>query len=262
MIGGSTLPPMSAPELHVVSGHLTGDAALDTAVSRAILLRVGEGALPETLQVGTPHRVVAFGKHDTLTDGFDDAVAIAVDHGYDPTIRIAGGRAVVFSPTVIRFTWTQQVSDPAKSMHARFRILSGAVVDALGSLGLEGTIGEIPNEYCAGEFSVHIRRRKVMGVGQRLTRSAAQVGGMIVVAGSEAINEVLSPVYRALSVPMDPTATGAVAEFDGSIDVQAMTDAFVVALGGNRARVAAGIDDETRTLAASLHQDHIPSALA
>ena len=42
----------------------------------------------------------------------------------------------------------------------------------------------------AGDYSVHVLgSRKVMGVGQRLTRSAAQVGGMIVVDGAE----VLSP---------------------------------------------------------------------
>ena len=100
---------MDTTPINLVAGQLTGDAPLDTAVSRSILLEVTEGSLGETIQVGTPHRVMAFGKHDTLTDGFPEAVELARSHGYDPTVRIAGGRAVVFSPTIVRFAWTLPV---------------------------------------------------------------------------------------------------------------------------------------------------------
>ena len=195
---------MAGDALHLIRGSLTGDAPLDTATSRAILLGVDEGRLPETLQIGTPHAVVAFGKHDTLTDGFDEAVSIARTQGYDPTVRIAGGRAVVFGPTIVRFAWTVASDDPAGSMRTRYARLSESVVQTLAAFDVRGRIGEVPNEYCAGEFSVSIRgHRKVMGVGQRLTRRAAQVGGMIVVSDPDDINRVLVPMYRSMGVPID-----------------------------------------------------------
>ncbi|MGI9528158.1 MAG: lipoate--protein ligase family protein [Acidimicrobiia bacterium] len=249
-------------QLHVVHGQLSGDAPLDTAVSRAILLQVSDGELPETLQVGTPHRVVAFGKHDTLSNGFDKAVGIAVDHGYDPTVRIAGGRAVVFSPTILRFAWTVPEAKPADTMRTRFTTLSTAVVDTLADIGVRGTMGEVPNEYCAGEYSVHIRgHRKVMGVGQRLTRSGAQVGGMIVVSDPDDINSVLVPMYQALDVPIDPTATGSIAD-DLPTTPEDVAHAFTARIAADRPTVDANISDATMTLARTLRDDHVPSVLA
>lgn len=247
--------------LTLTTGGLNGDAPLDTAVSRAILQQVTAGDLDETLQIGTPHRVVAFGKHDTLTDGFDDAVAIARDHRHDPTIRIAGGRAVVFSPTILRFAWTLRANEPAKDMHARFGRLSTAVVDALASLGIASDIGEIPDEYCAGEYSVHVLgSRKVMGVGQRLTRSAAQVGGMIVLGDPDAINDVLVPVYRALDVPLDPSATGALSDVT-EVAAEDVIDALATQLAAGRTVRRRALDPDTHALGVELRNDHDPDQL-
>ena len=248
--------------LSVVHGALTDDAALDTAVSRAILLAVTEGTMGETLQVGTPHRVVAFGKHDTLAGGFGEALGIARDLGYDATIRIAGGRAVVFSPTIIRFAWTMPADAPATSMHERFRHLANAVVRALSGLGIPSAIGELPDEYCAGEYSVNVLdARKVMGVGQRLSRSAAQVGGMIVVSDPDDINRVLVPVYRALGVPLDPSATGSLADVR-DVDIETVSDAFVAEIARGRATQEGSIDQAIMDRAARLRMDHVPDRFA
>lgn len=248
-------------ELHVIRGGLTGDAALDTAMSRAILQRVTAGDLDETLQLGTPHHVVAFGKHDTLAPRFETAVRIARAHGHDPTIRIAGGRAVVFSPSIVRFAWTIAVADPARTMRDRFRRLATAVVDALADLGVPSDIGEVPNEYCAGEYSVHVLgSRKVMGVGQRLTRSAAQVGGMIVLDDADSVNAVLLPVYEALGLSMDPLATGAVSDVR-TVAPEDVCDAVASRLASGRALVDASLDVETSDLGSTLRDDHDPANL-
>lgn len=245
--------------LSVVRNGLTGDAPLDTAVSRAILQRVSDGSLPETLQVGLPHRVMAFGKHDTLSGGFSEAEGIARAHGYDPTIRIAGGRAVAFSPTIVRFAWSIPVAQPAPTMHARFRTLADAVVKMLDRFGVEGTVGEIRDEYCAGEYSVNILgSRKVMGVGQRLSRSAAQVGGMIVVSDPDDINAVLVPIYGALGVPINPEATGSISD---AIEVEpdAVIDAFVVEIAAGRNTEPARVDADTLRAANDLRSTHDPA---
>ena len=53
---------------------------------------------------------------------------------------------------------------------------------ALCSLGVDARIGEVAGEYCPGKYSVNARgATKIMGVGQRLARHAAHVGGVIVV---------------------------------------------------------------------------------
>lgn len=257
-----TLLPVIAEPLNVISGHLTGDAALDTATSRAILQRVSAGDLPEILQVGMPHRVVAFGKHDAISPGFNEAVTSAVASGFDPTIRIAGGRAVVFHPGTVRFAWTLPDNEPAKNMHARFEQLANAVVEALGRLDVEARVGELPDEYCAGKYSVHIQGGgKVMGVGQRLTKHASQIGGMIVVNDPLTINEVLEPIYRMLDIPFDLSRTGSVADVK-TVTPAAVAEHLVAVVAGGRAVRSVAPDPETAHVARTLRSHHVPPVLA
>ena len=251
------MPPQP---LHVISGGLAGDAALDTAVSRAILQRVNSGELPAILQIGMPHRVVAFGKHDSLTPGFARAVAIAQNRGFDVTVRIAGGRAVVFHPGTVRFAWTVPEERPAETMHARFQTLASAVVAALARFDVGAEIGALPDEYCAGSYSVHLAGGgKVMGVGQRLARNAAQVGGMIVVNDAASINVVLEPIYRELDIAFDPNMTGAISDVR-SLDTRSVAHALADRLAPET-QIADRIDAETQALAATLRPNHVPQHL-
>ena len=252
---------MFTDPLHVISGELTGDAALDTAISRAILLRVDSGELPATLQVGMPHRVVAFGKHDVVTPGFTKAVDVAREQGFDTTVRIAGGRAVVFHPGTVRFAWTVPVEAPADTMHARFASLAQAVVTTLAAFDVAAEVGELPNEYCAGSYSVHLKNgAKVMGVGQRLTRHAAQVGGMIVVNDPSTINAVLGPIYGYLGIEFDPDMTGALSDVRrlGPDSVAAVL-AESLAPDGNP--VPSSVDAITLDLGSSMRREHVPQHL-
>jgi lipoate-protein ligase A len=252
---------MSETHLSLITGGLSGDAALDTATSRAILQRVSSGDLPATLQVGTPHQVVAFGKHDTLAPRFAEAVEIALDHGFDPTVRIAGGRAVVFHPGTVRFAWTVPEDEPAQTMHERFSLLADSVVATLAEFDVSAQVGELPNEYCAGGYSVHLADGgKVMGVGQRLSRHAAQVGGMIVINDAASINAVLEPIYDELEIPFDPAMTGAVSDAR-ALNPDEVARALAQRLSPSGGMDPSSVDAETHVLAASLRPDHVPKHL-
>lgn len=248
---------MTNEPLAVLSNASTGDGPLDTATSRAILQAVGRGDLGETFEIGTASRVVAFGKHDTTSPTFMTAVQVAVDHGFQPTVRIAGGRAAVFHETTLRFGWTRPVDDPTTTIHDGFRQMSTMVVDTLATFGIHGVVGEIPGEYCPGSYSVHIAERKVMGVGQRLIRNAAHVGGVVVVANSEVINDVLIPIYRLLDLPLDPSVTGSVADAL-PITAEDFANAFVARVAQGRSIVARTLPDPVREEALRFRPDHDP----
>ncbi|MDK1011282.1 MAG: hypothetical protein QGM48_09465 [Actinomycetota bacterium] len=257
---------MTPSLLHVISGQLTGDAPLDTAVSRAILKQVSDGSLPETLQVGRPGRAVAFGKQDVLTPGFDRATQVALDCGYTPTIRIAGGHAIVFHEHTIRFTWTVPSQDPVKHMHRRFGVVAQHVVDTLESLGADAVIGELPGEYCPGRYSVYVAGsantpKKVMGSGQRLARKASQLAGVIVVRDADAVNRVLRPVYAALGLDMDPSVTGCIADVV-EVDTDAVASRLACQIADGRGVVQVEIEPTTETIARRLRNDHDPCAFA
>lgn len=184
---------------------------MDTAVSHATLRRVADGLEPETLRLHRPAEVVAFGPRDRVATGFRRAVAAAREHGFASIERLAGGRAAVFHEGTIAFSWA--IPDPAarEGIRRRFDEIAGIMVEALRSLGVDARIGEVPGEYCPGEHSVNARgRTKLVGVGQRIVKDAAHLGGVVVVTGADRVRDVLVPVYDALGLDWNPETTGSV----------------------------------------------------
>jgi lipoate-protein ligase A len=187
--------------------------ALDTAVSRATLELVSEGSLPETLRLHRPAAIVAFGPRDLVEPGAPAAMAAARARGFAAVERLAGGRAAVFHQGTVAFSWAIPDPSPREGIRARFDELAEIVAEALGSLGVDARIGEVPGEYCPGEHSVNARgEKKLMGVGQRVVARAAHVGGVVVVSGADRVRDVLVPVYAALELPWDPATVGSVEE--------------------------------------------------
>jgi lipoate-protein ligase A len=183
--------------------------SLDTAVSHALLRMAADGHHPESLRLYRPDDVVAFGKRDAVTGGFTKAVESASKCGFSSVIRMAGGRAAVFHRDTIAFAWTIPTPTPRDTITERFERLSGLLVEAFRDLGADARVGEIPGEYCPGEFSINVGgSTKVMGVGQRLIAGAAHVGGVIIVDGGARIADVLVPVYRDLGLEWNPQTSG------------------------------------------------------
>jgi octanoyl-[GcvH]:protein N-octanoyltransferase len=186
---------------------------LDTAVSSVLLHRVSEGAMPSLVRLHRPGAVVAFGPKDRHEPGFGRAVAAARSMGFGAIERLAGGRAAVFHEGTMAFSWVTHDPDPRPGIRRRFEEVADLMVEAFVSLGVDARVGEVAGEYCPGEHSVNARGRvKVMGVGQRLARSAAHVGGVIVVSGADRIRDVLVPVYDALGLAWEPSTVGALAD--------------------------------------------------
>jgi lipoate-protein ligase A len=240
---------MQSDTLSLITDGLTGDGPLNTATSRSLLDAANRGDIGETLELGTPHRVLAFGKRDTASPGFPAAVASASEHGFEPTVRIAGGRAAVFHEDTVRFGWTIPTDDPAATIHTRFERLADAIVEGLASFDI------------VGRYSVHISGRKVMGVGQRLSKNAAYVGGVVVLDRADVINDVLGPVYRHLQFPFDPGTTGALSDV-----ANVPSDEFAMALAGALAEgrdiLPTAMPQSVRTAATALRSIHDPGLLA
>jgi octanoyl-[GcvH]:protein N-octanoyltransferase len=185
--------------------------ALDTAVSHAILRGVSDGSRPQTLRTHRPGPIVAFGPLDRLSPGYGRAVEAARSRGFGAVQRLAGGRAAVFHPQTIAFSWA--IPDPQPRLHIgeRFEEVSAIMVAALRDLGVDARVGEVPGEYCPGEHSVNARgKTKLVGVGQRILLRAAHVGGVVVVGESDRVRDVLIPVYQALELDWNPATTGSV----------------------------------------------------
>jgi octanoyl-[GcvH]:protein N-octanoyltransferase len=245
--------------LRLLRDSFEDDPALDTAVSRALMLRVAAGELPETLRIARPGAFVAFAKRDAVTAGYEEAVAAARGAGFDAVLRLAGGRAAIFHEGTVELGHARPDADPRAGIHERFASMAGRIVAALRALGVDARVGEVPGEYCPGRYSVNARgEAKLAGVGQRVVAGGSHTGVVLVVSGEDRIKRVLVPVYEALELPWRPEATGSVAAEAAGIGWDEVAEALVEEYARNHDLVEAAVDEDTLALARRLAPEHRP----
>jgi lipoate-protein ligase A len=252
--------------LRVLHDSFEDDPALDAGVSRALMLRVARGELPETLRIARPGTTVAFAKRDAVTDGYAEAVRAARAQGFEATLRLAGGRAAVFHDGTMEIGHAVPEHEPRAGIHDRFERTAARLARALRRLGVDARVGEVPGEYCPGRWSVNAAgARKLAGIGQRVVAGGSHTGAVIVVDGAERVRAALEPVYAALELDWDPRTVGAVAEElpDPEINVWAdVRDALLAEYAARYELVPGELDPETLALARRLAVEHRPPAQA
>ena len=221
------------------------------------MLRVAGGELPETLRIARPGTTVAFAKRDEVTDGFPEAVRAARAHGFDPTLRLAGGRAAVFHNGTMEIGHAVPAPEPRAGIHERFERTAGRLARALGTLGVDARVGEVPGEYCPGRYSVNARGAvKLAGIGQRVVAGGSHTGVVLVVSGEGRINDVLGSVYDALGLVWAPEVTGSVETESPGTSWEQVREAVLAEYAHDRELVYGELDDATLALARELAPEH------
>jgi lipoate-protein ligase A len=239
----------------------TDHPVLDVAVSHAVLDAVAAGEIGSVFRLHPAHPVLAFGMADRIQPGYSAAVRVATAHGFTPVERLAGGRAAVFHEKTLAFSWAIPEDDPRTGITKRFEMVSGMMNDAFRALKIDARIGEIPGEYCPGQYSVNVGGAvKVMGVGQRLIKGAAHIGGVIVVDHGERVRDVLVPVYRALGIDWDPRTAGALADRSAGTKTSDVSRAVIAQLQRLADIAEAPIPAEIIEQGRSMIERHIPAA--
>ena len=243
--------------LRVHEASFPGEPAFDTAVSRALLERVAAGAAPESLRLYRPDDVVAFSPLDATRPGFAQAVAAARASGFGAIRRLAGGAAAVFTPETLAFAWCIPAAEPRSGIRERFEVMAEITAAALQRLGVDARVGAVPGEYCPGDHSVSAGgRTKLMGVGQRIVRGAAHVGGVIVLGGSARVRRVLVPVYAALGLDLDPATVGSLEDEVAGVSREEVVAALLDEFGKRRSLEESEFDGPTLSLARTRAPEH------
>ena len=233
--------------------------AMDVAVSRAVLDAVAAQRLGPVFRLHVPGRILAFGRADRVQAGYAHAVNAARAHRFAPVERLAGGRAAVFHEATLAFSLAEPDEAPRERIKERFDFVSGIIANAFRNLGLDARVGEIPGEYCPGEWSINLDgRSKVMGVGQRLVRGAAHVGGVVVVDDAASIRDVLIPVYRSLRLDWDPRTTGALADRSPGMHTGIVAQSIIEELSRHRDVRRGELPLEVVHAAKSAREQHLP----
>ncbi|MGD9736481.1 MAG: biotin/lipoate A/B protein ligase family protein [Solirubrobacterales bacterium] len=232
-------------------------AAVEIAISHALLNRVGAGQLPPLIRVYRPVPTVAFGRLDAHRDGYGDAIEAARRHGFEPAMRLAGGRAAAYHRGSLVCEEISAEEGALAGVGDRFARFSRHLWEALTALGANVAIGELPNEYCPGRHSLHVGGRvKVAGIAQRATRRAALTSASLVVRDATPLRQVLQDVYGALSIELDPATVGSLEEELPGIRVEVVAAELIARLHGDAEVVTAGLDAGTNGLAAELLPRH------
>lgn len=233
--------------LRLIRHSFPDQPELSTAISRTILQRVAAGELPPTIRIHRPGKEVAFGRQDLSNPGYAVAADAARAAGFAAVERLAGGRAAVFHTGTIAIARAYADPQPPKRTYARFEEAAELIAGTLRELGVDARVGEVPGEYCPGAYSVNARgKTKLSGIGQRMIRGGAHMGGVIVASAGDEIARVLVPVYEALQLDWDPATSGSAAEELGrEVDVGELEEALIAELAKSYELVDAELDDET-----------------
>jgi lipoate-protein ligase A len=221
------------------------------------MFRVAARELPETLRIARPGTTVAFAKRDAVAPGYDAAVRAAREHGFEATLRLAGGRAAVFHDGTMEIGHAVPDDDPRAGIHPRFERTATRLASALSTLGVDARVGEVAGEYCPGRYTVNARGAvKLAGIGQRVVGGGSHTGVVLVVEGEDRINAVLEPVYAALALDWDPAASGSVRTESRSANRTSIRDAIVAEYARDYDLIEDEVDPETLAMAKELAAEH------
>ena len=214
--------------MDLLEGSAGADPALDVALPHALLGLVAAGNRGPVLRSYRPRPTVAFGRRDSFLAGFPDAVAAAKRHAFTPVVRGAGGRAAAYDEGCLVFDLIVPAADSMTGIQARFSAEAELQARALRGLGVDARVGEVPGEYCPGEFSVNARgETKLIGAAQRIVRGAWLLSSVVVVEPAAELRAVLEDVYRELGLDWDPATTGSVADEVPGVSIDAVSDALL-----------------------------------
>src|SRR6478752_2788885 len=146
--------PAGPRTLTVVRQEESLGAAADLDFALELLQKVKTGSLGPMLRLYRPVPTVAFGQRDTHLPGFEAAAAACREQGFEPLIRKAGGRAAAYHQGTLVIDHLEPDTDAIAGAKGRFSFFGELLAQALRDAGVQAAVGEIPGEYCPGEFSV------------------------------------------------------------------------------------------------------------
>ncbi|MEO2130809.1 MAG: lipoate--protein ligase family protein [Microbacterium sp.] len=231
-----SLPPTDVLVIRdepLTSGSMSAAAEAELARSVELMRAVATGAVAQSrvVRVSTPPPTVAMSRRESRMTGFDEACQASLGHRFIPVVRPTGGRAVAYDQTCVVFDVIARESDGATDQTSFFRDIGGRLVAALRGLGVDARLGEVPGEYCPGEFSVNARGVvKLIGTSQRAVRGARLLSGMLPLGPTDRFIDVLAAVNTALELEWDPATFGTFGHENPGVSRQVVEDALVAAL--------------------------------
>lgn len=183
------------------------------------------------LRLRRPRPTAAFSPLDTTHPDYEHIKQQARANGFEPIERGTGGRLTMFDEHALAITIISPHADPHQHTIKRYDVFAGAIADALVTLGMDARIGELPNEYCPGRFSINAEGRiKLVGIAQRMNRRCIQMGAIIAVGRSEKACAAIAEAYNAMGLSFDSATYGAINDLHPDVTYHDVRDALIASV--------------------------------
>lgn len=219
----------------VIRQEERADAATDLDRSVELLRAVADGTIaqPRVVRLYSPVPTVAMSRRESRMPGFETARQASLVRDFTPAVRPTGGRAVAYDESCIVFDVITREAEGSVAQTRFFREIGDALVVAMRGLGVDARVGDVPGEYCPGEFSINARGAiKLIGTSQRAVRGARLLSGMLPLDGVERFTDVLLAVNAALELDWDPATFGTLATEVPRMPRAMVERALIAALAG------------------------------
>jgi octanoyl-[GcvH]:protein N-octanoyltransferase len=220
------------------------------AVSHALLNRSSQDGIG-SLRLWRPvSPALSVGRLDARHPRLAEVLELARAAGVAPVRRLAGGHAATLDSGSLCLGWAQPHPRLEES-GARYELIAEAIVEALGALGVESSLGESAGEWCPGAWSVQGPSGKLAGLAQRVVSGGAWCEALIVIEAATGFRVLARRVHQVLGLEWSDSAQGELAELlPGAQDLHtALGDSLTRALAERLGAV------ERRSLPAAVH-DH------
>nr|WP_231709349.1 lipoate--protein ligase family protein [Arthrobacter sp. zg-Y895] len=212
-------------------------AAADLDFALAMLDAVRSGGLGPALRIYRPRPTVALGQRDAKLPGFAAAQAACRRQGFEPLVRKAGGRAAAYHDGCLVLDHVEPDADAIAGSRRRFADFGELLAGAFRKVGLTAGVGEIPGEYCPGEFTVSGgapggEQIKLVGTAQRVIAGGWLFSSVLVVENALPLRRVLTDCYAELGLGWDPRTAGAARDLAPELDMAQVQDAVLAAYAG------------------------------
>lgn len=177
-----------------VEGFTTAAEGLET--QERLCDEIDDGCRLRTLFWQVP-QALTVGRVDTHLPAFDAATQRLAAENWPVVVRRSGGTACPVSPGTFQIALARTAGADF-AIDIAYRELSTMIGEALASIGLVATIGEVAEAFCPGRFDIQIDGRKVGGISQHwCERNGHRV---VTTAASFVLAEDLSELTRVVNL--------------------------------------------------------------
>ena len=185
----------------------------DLLASRRLLSAVAANpSLGRIVRLYRPAPTVAFSGRESTMPGFAEAVSESMAFGFEPVIRPAGGRMVALDEDWIVLDVIAPEAGRETAHRDVFLRYGQRFTELLREFGVDARVGEVPGEYCPGDYSINARGQvKIVGTAQRVTRGARLFSASIPLHISSNVAELFNRVNAILGLDWDARTLGSLA---------------------------------------------------